>query len=129
MAAPWLREPALTPKRADAHWTNILFDPETDPYNPPSPVPAMVSVISAVFAIAIFGFPLNAPYDISPRYTGTDSFMPASIVSVCMSMFGIAWDLFPLKIMLSSILRLSLFSTNISEAIPVPDNFLICPIF
>ena len=52
--------------------------PETDPYNPPSPVPAMVSVISAAFAIAIFGFPLNAPYDISPRYTGTDSFMPAS---------------------------------------------------
>ena len=40
---------------------------------PPSPVPAIMPVRSAAFAIAALGTPESAPKDMSPRYIGEES--------------------------------------------------------
>ena len=57
----------VTPNLAEAHWTVILEQSATSLSSPPSPVPAMTSVMSAAFAMAMFGVPERAPKDMSPR--------------------------------------------------------------
>src|SRR6267378_5502825 len=72
-AWPFERVLASTPNLADAHWTVIRLHSATSLRSPPSPVPAIIPVRSAAFAIAAFGTPDKAPKDMSPRYIGEES--------------------------------------------------------
>src|SRR5271169_6337965 len=72
-AWPLERELMSTPNLADAHWTVILLQSATSLRSPPSPVPAIIPVRSAAFAIAALGTPESAPKDMSPRYIGEES--------------------------------------------------------
>ena len=72
-AWPFVSVLASTPNLADAHWTVILLHSATSFRRPPSPVPAIIPVRSAAFAMAAFGTPESAPKDMSPRYIGEES--------------------------------------------------------
>src|SRR5271170_4925191 len=72
-AWPFESELVSTPNLADAHWTVILLHLATSLRRPPSPVPAIMPVMSAALAIAALGTPDSAPKDMSPRYIGEES--------------------------------------------------------
>src|ERR1022692_213623 len=56
-AWPFVSIEIVTPNLAEADWTVILEQSATSLSRPPSPVPARTSVMSAAFAMAMFGVP------------------------------------------------------------------------